>query len=340
MQRDFAMILCILALLSLAPGNLAINQTSHAKAGCMDSIVQFRLRKDPTKCLDVRGGQVTDGAQLQIWDCNGQTNQNFMWCKDGRIVTTVNDNMCLDVPGGDPSKPNNLQLWQCNGGRGQYWEFDAKNQAIFPPSTGEKMCVDVSGGSANNGAAVNIYYCSPGSGEKWYFGQGPPPSPAPPPIPQCSGGKGTVSYFQLNKDPTKCMDIVGGKAISGAKVQIWGCNGQENQKFIWCSDGRIVSRLDDNMCLDVPGGDPSKAANLQIYSCNRADGQYWNYDSGTMSVFPHKTGEKMCMDVEGGSTNPGSQVLIYYCSQDPKTRQPLGGEKWKINQAALEYINV
>merc|ERR1712025_441925 len=109
----------ILALLTLLGCCRGSNETAHAQGGCTDRVVQFRLMRDTNKCLDVRGGQVTDGAQLQIWDCNGHENQNFMWCSDGRIVSAVNDNMCLDVPGGDPTKPHNLQLWGCNGKVGQ-----------------------------------------------------------------------------------------------------------------------------------------------------------------------------------------------------------------------------
>jgi hypothetical protein len=327
------------AFLALAQSCLGqLNPSNKPAVGsCSGKVVQFRIMRDSKKCLDVRGGQITDGAQLEIWDCNGRTNQDFVWCSDGRIVSAGPGSalgMCLDVPGGDPSKPNNLQLWQCNGGSGQYWQFDTTSQSIFPPSTGEKMCIDVAGGSDTNGADVNIYYCSPGSGEKWYIGQGAPPAPTPAPIPQCSGGKGEVQYFQLNRDTRKCLDIAGGKAVQGASVQVWNCNGQDNQKFIWCSDGRIVSRIDDNMCLDVPGGDPSKAEDLQIWPCNRADGQYWMYDGNTMSIYPYKTGEKMCMDVSGGATAPGTKVNVYGCT-------PGTGEKWQTNKATAErYINV
>jgi len=330
----------IFALLNLAHICIGENQTWHVDAAVCDpsKTVQFRLLRDSKKCLDVRGGQITDGAKLQIWDCNGHTNQDFVWCTDGRIVSAGPGSalgMCLDVPGGDASKPTELQLWQCNGRAGQYWQFDEKSQSIFPPSTGEKMCVDVEGGSDTNGATVNIYYCSPGSGEKWHFGQGPPPAPTPAPLAECSGGKGTVSYFQLNRDTRKCMDIVGGKAVQGASVQIWNCNGNENQQFIWCSDGRIVSRINDNMCLDVPGGDPSQSANLQIWPCNRADGQYWMYDGNDMSIFPYKTGEKMCMDLDGAKTDPGTMINVYGCSPGA------GGEKWQINKAFTEtHISV
>jgi len=332
------MVMRVFALLVLARCCLGVNQTSHAEAACQGSAVQFRLKRDTNKCLDIKGGQPRDGAQLQIWDCNGHiVNQNFKWCSDGRIVSAANDAFCLDVPGDDPSTPKNLQLWKCNGEAGQYWQYDPADMAIFPPSIGEKMCVDVVGASDSNGALVNIYYCSPGSGEKWYFGQGPPPAPAPPPIPQCSGGKGTVSYFQLNSDTTKCLDIAGGKATKKAGLQIWGCNGGDNQKFIWCNDGRIVSAINDNMCLDVPGGDPSQTSNLQIWPCDRADGQYWMYDGNAMAIYPYKTGEKMCMDVSGGSTSPGTRVINYPCSPGGKWQ----AQKWQINKAAAEtYINV
>lgn len=312
----------------VAEGSLGVNRSWHANADCKSQVGQFRLLQDPNKCIDLRGGQATDGAGIQIWDCNGHTNQNFMWCADGRIVSAINDGMCLDVPGGDASKPHDLQLWQCSGGAGQYWAYDAANSAIHPAAERDKMCIDVSGGSDTNGAHVNIYYCSPGSGNKWYFGSGPPPTPAPPSIPKCSGGKGVVQYFQLDQDTSKCIDIVGGKAVNGAGVQIWGCNGQQNQKFIWCSDGRIVSAINDQMCLDVPGGDPSKAWNLQMWQCNGGRGQYWQYDGNAMAIFPASVGEKMCIDVNGGSTNPGTLVNLYGCS-------PGTGEKWQINKAAV-----
>jgi hypothetical protein len=218
----------------------------------------------------------------------------------------------------------------CNYGSAMVEVVNTGNstQKIWPsflPQRVKKMCVDVSGGSDTNGALVNLYYCSPGSGEKWYFGQGPPPSPSPPPIPQCSKGKGIIKYFQLNRDTSKCMDIVGGKAVNGASVQIWNCNGNMNQKFIWCSDGRIVSAINDNMCLDVPGGEFSKPSNLQIWNCNGKPGQYWEYDGNSMAIFPAKAGEKMCMDVSGGSANPGAPINLYYCSPGGTWQ----AEKWR-----------
>merc|ERR1719392_552907 len=66
--------------------------------GCINDIFQFRLDNDKSKCMDIIGGHAANGAQVQIWNCNGKANQNFMWCADGRIVSAINDDMCLDIP--------------------------------------------------------------------------------------------------------------------------------------------------------------------------------------------------------------------------------------------------
>ncbi|MFC7534086.1 ricin-type beta-trefoil lectin domain protein, partial [Actinoplanes sp. GCM10030250] len=43
-----------------------------------------------------------------------------------------------------------------------------------------------------------------------------------------SGSNGKSSYFGLNN---ACLDVDGGKAVAGTKIQIWGCNGSLAQKW-------------------------------------------------------------------------------------------------------------
>merc|ERR1719326_1831304 len=57
-----------------------------------------------------------NGARVQIWDCNQNANQNFIWCSDGHIVSSINRNFCLDVPGGSPWNPADLRMWDCLNG--------------------------------------------------------------------------------------------------------------------------------------------------------------------------------------------------------------------------------
>jgi len=290
---------------------------------CEGDVGQFRLAKDINKCIDIEGGNLYNGAPVQIWTCNGYAQQNFKWCADGRIVSTINEKMCLDVAGGDPSKAGNLQMWECNSQPGQYWWYDEKTQAIFPEHSGEDMCLDVDGGSSREGARVNIFSCRfPFTGELWLLGNGPPPSPTPSPKPGQEECIGKPGRFLPNDDKSKCIDIPLGFLHNGAALQIWHCNGLPQQEFKWCSDGRIVSMKDETMCLDVPGGDPRKSSDLQMWQCNGQDGQYWSYDADTMFVSPAITNESMCMDIRGGSFREGNRVNVYRC------KHPFTGIAW------------
>jgi len=146
----------------------------------------------------------------------------------------------------------------------------------------------------------------------------------------------------LNKDRSKCLDITGGKVFNGAAVQIWDCNGGQQQSFKWCSDGRIVSELDENMCLDAPGGDPYKPAEMQMWECNSRSGQYWKYDKSTMAIYPAQVGEKMCLDLVNGKLQAGTRVNLWYCPMlgmgEAWVPQPNDGNDVRTSHANQSFI--
>lgn len=135
---------------------------------CTGTVGRFLVNRDQSLCLDVAGGNVINGATMQVWACNGMPQQNFIWCSDGRIVSAKDKRYCVDVPGGDPTQATDLQIWECNSRAGQYWKYDSNTMAVFPASVGEKMCMDIEHGSAQAGTKVNTFACTPGTGEKWY----------------------------------------------------------------------------------------------------------------------------------------------------------------------------
>jgi alpha-galactosidase len=55
-----------------------------------------------------------------IWDCNGQTNQQWRFNADGTI-TAVGSGRCLDVVSNGTANGTRTQLWDCNGAAGQKW---------------------------------------------------------------------------------------------------------------------------------------------------------------------------------------------------------------------------
>ena len=68
-----------------------------------------------TKCLDVHGAGTADGTAVEIYDCNGGTNQQWTLNSDGTIVG-VGSGKCLDATGHGTANGTLIQIWTCNGG--------------------------------------------------------------------------------------------------------------------------------------------------------------------------------------------------------------------------------
>ena len=60
------------------------------------------------------------GTRVQIWSCNGGTNQQWRVNADGTVVG-VESGLCLDVTGRAPPTAPRCELWTCTGGSNQRW---------------------------------------------------------------------------------------------------------------------------------------------------------------------------------------------------------------------------
>jgi hypothetical protein len=72
------------------------------------------------KCLDANGRGTTNGTTVIIWDCNGQTNQQWNVNSNGTI-TGVQSGLCVDANGAGSANGTKLILWSCNGQTNQQW---------------------------------------------------------------------------------------------------------------------------------------------------------------------------------------------------------------------------
>jgi hypothetical protein len=72
------------------------------------------------KCLDASGQGTANGTAVVIWDCNGQTNQQWNVNADGTI-TGAQSRLCLDASGNGTGNGTLVVLWTCNGGNNQKW---------------------------------------------------------------------------------------------------------------------------------------------------------------------------------------------------------------------------
>jgi endo-1,4-beta-xylanase len=103
------------------------------------------------RCIDVPNASHNNGTRVQLYDCNGQTNQ--AWTLTSSKQLTVYGNMCLDAAGSGNASA--VQIYSCNGQTNQQWHVNS-NGTITGGQSGR--CLDVWG--TGNGQQVQIYDCN------------------------------------------------------------------------------------------------------------------------------------------------------------------------------------
>jgi endo-1,4-beta-xylanase len=120
------------------------------------------------KCLDVPNLSTTAGTQLDIWSCNGGTNQIWTSTSSGQLtVYSGSSQMCMDAYGNGTTPGTKVDVWTCNGGANQQWNINS-NGTITGVQSG--LCLDVTGASTANGALVELWTCNGGSNQQWTAG--------------------------------------------------------------------------------------------------------------------------------------------------------------------------
>ncbi|WP_030456081.1 lectin [Herbidospora cretacea] len=114
------------------------------------------------RCLDVSGASQANGAVTQLWDCNGQANQQWTTTAAGEL--RVYGGKCLDVNGGSTADGTAVIIWDCNGQNNQKWRLNSDGSVT---ALGANKCLDVSNYGTANGSRVHIWACHGGTNQRW-----------------------------------------------------------------------------------------------------------------------------------------------------------------------------
>ena len=107
----------------------------------------------------------------------------------------------------------------------------------------------------------------------------------------------------------RCLDVIGRSTQARTGVNIYDCNGQDNQAWTYTSAGELKV-YDDRTCLDVRGQDTTSPATVQIYPCNGGDNQRWKLNvDGTITGVQ----SGLCLDVVGARTTNSALVQLWTC---------------------------
>jgi non-reducing end alpha-L-arabinofuranosidase len=114
------------------------------------------------RCIDVPNASTSNGTQLQVWDCNGNSNQRWTYTSSKQLM--VYGNKCLDANGQGTTNGTTVIIWDCNGQANQQWNLNS-NGSITGVQSG--LCIDAIGQGTANGTKLQLYSCWGGSNQQW-----------------------------------------------------------------------------------------------------------------------------------------------------------------------------
>jgi len=134
------------------------------------------------RCIDVPNSTQTNGTRVQLYDCSGQSNQQWTYTSSKQL--RVYGNKCLDANGAATANGTGIIIWDCNGGTNQQWNVNS-NGTISGVQSGR--CLDVWGTA--NGQQIQLYDCHGQANQQWRtnFTSGPSSPPPSSPGPSSSG---------------------------------------------------------------------------------------------------------------------------------------------------------
>ena len=145
---------------------------------------------------------------------------------------------------------------------------------------------------------------------KWGYGFAEPdPVNNLPPAPPGQEIVGTASG--------RCVDVPGQSTTAGTRLDLWDCNGGQNQT--WDYPGTHVLSVYGTMCMQAgtAAGTP-----VVIETCTGAANQQWTVGSdGTITSVADAT---LCLDAAGAGTANGTAVDVATCNGSASQGWKLG----------------
>lgn len=312
--------------------------------------------------LDVAGGSLKNGGNVQTYSCNGTLSQLFKAeYRDGYyVLRNAGSGKVLDVAAGDVVPGTNVQQWDESPNDNQLFSVVVNEDGSYSfinKATGLMLAVSGSNlVAAIVGDSVQTSFVF--AEQEDLLSEG-------------------LYEIYPSANSSYVLDVASASADSGANVQLYSNNGSFAQKWLLkkvdgakntytfesvCSTNRLavsgtnvctmapadvkaqqwVARIDSNgiefvsaddqdLSLDVKGGNFASSSNVQVYTSNDYAAQRFRLRSTSADVVNGTYFIRMAsransvLDVSGGSSADGANVQIW---QNNDT----GAQKWNFSR--------
>lgn len=264
------------------------------------------------KYLDVLGGYMADGTNVQLYDANYTLAQKWyvkyvsdgyyaiLADKDQNYALTVTDTM-IDM--------DNIYIQAFNNLDNQLWMIRSNGDGSYGILSKNGKYLDVYAKSTNNGTNIQVYSENLDINQKLYF------------IPTADGNSAQLVedglyYIESSLNPNMVVDVTGGQLANRTNIQLYQKNGSNAQKwrFTYLSNGyyKITSLVYLSKSLDVSNMGTSPGTNVQLYDYNGTQAQQWIVkDAGDGYFYIVSNCGGQYLDVNAAQTYNGTNIQMY-----------------------------
>jgi hypothetical protein len=119
-------------------------------------------------CLDVYGFSHANGATVDLWQCNGGTNQAFSYNPTSKLIQEFKGTaLCLEEKASTTSNGTLVDSSACTGAANQQWTYSATSKTLKNAASGR--CLDVYNLKTANGSEIDTWDCNGGKNQEWTF---------------------------------------------------------------------------------------------------------------------------------------------------------------------------
>lgn len=149
-----------------------LDEMATQNKSMMDDGVYYIKNRDVKFALDVSGGSVYSGANVQLYSLNKTDAQKWLVSHDSKGYVSfknVNSGMYLTATGS--SNNANVNQQSSSNGYNQKWiiAFDSNQNIKLVSGLNSTLVIDVSGGKISNGSNIQLYTSNNSAAQKWVF---------------------------------------------------------------------------------------------------------------------------------------------------------------------------
>lgn len=286
-----------------------------------DGVYTIASAKNSNFVLDVSGGSVSRGANIQLYSYNDTPAQQFRVSHDAQgyvTFTSVKSGKVLDISSGKVKNSANIQQWDSNGTEAQKWIVKRTGNAYTIVSgKNTDYVLDLSSGKVNKGQNIQLYADNGTAAQQWYIE----------PYVSKEQKINNIAYQNKNvlsdgtyvirscKNSDYVLDVSGGSVLNYGNIQLYLANDTPAQAFKVTHDSQgfvTFTNVKSGRVLDVSMGKARSGQNVWQFGLNNSRAQKWIVQpNGSGYTISSALNPSYVLDLSGGTIRSGGNIQVY-----------------------------